>query len=318
MAIQSVKRWQWIAISLIVGGGVGYVQQLPSGNWVKSFGDTITQAEFEDGLLKERDGVRWFRNITVLPERIEVDGKSRPIHVVLGDYFDGKLEVRDGQQCAIWRPRCFIAEMHYEPWPPPAGFAKGGTVLAYLDSLKSKGVSYTYAWWRDPKWGMSFWIGGSFLVIGLIWPTIVNLLAFGSFFRPKEPKGTKLRNVVNRPPPPSRPEVTAQDLAALEGMGAALEAELQSQATAVAAPEAEPAAKEEAEMINWAQRAEQQTPRNYIDLSLALRSRADDAAQASHTDTGGITYYQLVQNYGVLPPNPLAEIPAKLGLVIQW
>jgi Flp pilus assembly protein CpaB len=75
---------------------------------------------------------------------------------------------------------------------------------------------------------------------------------------------------------------------------------------------------EEAEMINWAQRAEQQTPRNYIDLSLALRSRADDAAQASHTDTGGITYYQLVQNYGVLPPNPLAEIPAKLGLVIQW
>lgn len=75
---------------------------------------------------------------------------------------------------------------------------------------------------------------------------------------------------------------------------------------------------EEAEIINWAQRAEQQTPRNYIDLSLALRSRLDDAATASHTDTGGITYYQLVQNYGVLPPDPRAVIPAKLGLVIQW
>jgi Flp pilus assembly protein CpaB len=75
---------------------------------------------------------------------------------------------------------------------------------------------------------------------------------------------------------------------------------------------------EEAEVINWAQRAEVTTPRDYIDLSLALRSRADDDAKASHTDTGGITYYQLVQNYGVLPPNPLAEIPAKLGLVIQW
>ena len=75
---------------------------------------------------------------------------------------------------------------------------------------------------------------------------------------------------------------------------------------------------EEAEIINWAQRAEQTTPRNYIDLSLALRSRSDDAAKASHTDTGGITYYQLIQNYGVLPPDPRAAIPAKLGLVIQW
>lgn len=75
---------------------------------------------------------------------------------------------------------------------------------------------------------------------------------------------------------------------------------------------------EEAEVINWAQRTELQTPRNYIDLSLALRSRADDDAKASHTDTGGITYYQLIQNYGVLPPDPRAPIPSKLGLVIQW
>ena len=75
---------------------------------------------------------------------------------------------------------------------------------------------------------------------------------------------------------------------------------------------------EEAEVINWAQRAELQTPRNYIDLSLALRSRADDDTKASHTDTGGINYYQLIQNYGVLPPDPRAQIPSKLGLVIQW
>jgi Flp pilus assembly protein CpaB len=75
---------------------------------------------------------------------------------------------------------------------------------------------------------------------------------------------------------------------------------------------------EEAEIINWAQRDELTAARNYIDLSVALRSRLDDAAKASHTDTGGITYYQLVQNYGVLPPDPRAVIPAKLGLVIQW
>ena len=75
---------------------------------------------------------------------------------------------------------------------------------------------------------------------------------------------------------------------------------------------------EEAEVIRWAQRAEKQDPQNYIDLSFALRSRADDATKGSTADTGGITYYQLVQNYGVLPPDPRALIPSKLGLVIQW
>lgn len=75
---------------------------------------------------------------------------------------------------------------------------------------------------------------------------------------------------------------------------------------------------EEAEVIRWAQRAEKVDPQNYIDLSFALRSRADDDAKSSHTDTGGITYYQLVQNYGVLPPDPRAMIPSKLGVVIQW
>ena len=75
---------------------------------------------------------------------------------------------------------------------------------------------------------------------------------------------------------------------------------------------------EEAEVIRWAQRAEKVDPQNYIDLSFALRSRADDDAKSSHTDTAGVTYYQLVQNYGVLPPDPRAIIPAKLGVVIQW
>ena len=75
---------------------------------------------------------------------------------------------------------------------------------------------------------------------------------------------------------------------------------------------------EEAEVIRWAQRTEKQDPQNYIDLSFALRSRADDATKGSTADTGGITYYQLVQNYGVLPPDPRALIPSKLGLVIQW
>jgi hypothetical protein len=181
----------------------------------------------------------------VLPERIEVDGGYRRVHIVYGDYFNGRPELRDGQQRAIWRPRCYIAMLPYESWStPPAGFAEGGNVLGYLDSLRSKGVTYTYAWWRDPKWGMSFWIGGSFLVIGLIWPTIVNLLAFGSFFRPKEEKGIDLSTVINRPLAASaQPAVSAEDVAAVEQMSTKLESKLESAAEPQSPPKEEPSAR---------------------------------------------------------------------------
>ncbi len=73
---------------------------------------------------------------------------------------------------------------------------------------------------------------------------------------------------------------------------------------------------EEAEVIRWAQRAEQLTPQNYISLGLGLRSDKDN--DAPEITTPGITYKQLVTAYGVLPPDPRAIIPADLAKQISW
>jgi Flp pilus assembly protein CpaB len=73
---------------------------------------------------------------------------------------------------------------------------------------------------------------------------------------------------------------------------------------------------DEAEIIRWAQREEKLDPQNYITLGVALRSAKDN--DAPDAKTPGITFKQLVQLYGVLPPDPRAIIPADIAAQISW
>ena len=73
---------------------------------------------------------------------------------------------------------------------------------------------------------------------------------------------------------------------------------------------------DEAEVLRWAQRAEQTAAQTYIDLSLALRSSKDDALP--NVTTPGITFKMLVDKYGVLPVDPRAILPPDLTKGISW
>jgi hypothetical protein len=227
MAIRNIKRWQWLLASLVIGLALGYFQHLPTENWQKAFGDTITQQQFEEGLTREQSGLRWFRNVVIYPERVEVAGKTVPVTIVTGDYFNGKLESQNGQRVAIWRPRCYIAEGPFQPITPNPNIKASDTVLAYLKSLK--GVSHTYAWWRDSTSAIGLWTAGSFLVIGLIWPTVINLIVFGSIMRPKEERGIDLSKV-SAQTPQSESQAADTDLTAVAKMGEQLEAKLAAEA----------------------------------------------------------------------------------------
>jgi hypothetical protein len=84
-------------------------------------------------------------------------------------------------------------------------------VRDYLNGLKSQGVTYAYAWWADARYAAAVWAGGSFLLLGVVWPTLVNLLAFGTLRRPREEKGTSLWRVKtsHAEPPPQAPATPA-------------------------------------------------------------------------------------------------------------
>ncbi len=70
---------------------------------------------------------------------------------------------------------------------PSEAAAQGQTVVDYLERMsREKGVSYRYAWWNHPHWQRAIWTAGSFVLVGLVWPTVVNVLAFGTLRRPPE------------------------------------------------------------------------------------------------------------------------------------
>src|SRR6266850_1987146 len=125
MSIRNVKRWQWILISLIIGAGFGYIQHLPTADWRSAFGNTISQQEFEEGLVREQSGLKWFRNVVVYPESIEDGNKQVKLLIVGGEYFDGRLLEQNGKRVAVWNPRCFIAEGPYVPITPNAMKQRG-------------------------------------------------------------------------------------------------------------------------------------------------------------------------------------------------
>src|SRR5882724_11141819 len=127
---------------------------------------------------------------------------------------------------AVWNPRCFIAEGPYVPIVPNARSKDTGTVIDYLKTVK--GASFAYAWWRDPAWAIGLWTAGSFVAIGLIWPTLINLIAFGSFTRPKEEKGIDLSKVSSGSSQHAAPKTL--DLEAAAKMAAELEEKIRADA----------------------------------------------------------------------------------------
>jgi hypothetical protein len=121
------------------------------------------------------------------------------------------------------------------PYQPTARFfpelkpedTKNWTILDFLDYVKKQHPepNAQLAWkdltWKTPQLTIAMWGGGTFVVVGLIFPVIANLIAYGSPFAPKREKGIDLRKVKStaKAPMPVSKEMSQEDrdqLAALE------------------------------------------------------------------------------------------------------
>jgi hypothetical protein len=195
MQLDKLKRWQWALIGLflgaILGGMQGYVAQTMPDAGVD---ESLTQRAFEDDLLKENylHQHPFFTNLVIKPWNGQL--------LVLGTYF---REHRERQIGPDSKPKMvtkvYQRNFRYVPRTPykptrrfPGPHDPNLTVRGFLDHVQKTHpeakLAYSYAWWSVPKVQVAIWSAGGLVVGGLIWPTIVNLLTFGSVFRPKEPK----------------------------------------------------------------------------------------------------------------------------------
>lgn len=246
MRIENIRQWQWIVLSLVLGACIGAIRQWMLADLESRFGDPInTQAHFEDALTRIVAGRPCFDNVHVyaasVPDR---KGSAKAAHIVSGDYFNGRFQQSAGVLKAEWHPAFFIADIPYRPktnldalhrpdLTGPFRAIANPTVVDFLDLLaRAKGTHYTRASLMDI--GIFGWMACSFVVVGVIWPIVINLMVFGSLRRPAEEKGIDLSKVKPAPAPAAAPPVE-EDLAMLNQFEAALETE-QAEETAIPAP----------------------------------------------------------------------------------
>jgi hypothetical protein len=239
MLIERVKRWQWLLLGVAVGTLLWWSWRPDPGS-LAGYGECMNDSRaFEAALVGAARGAPRFSNVRVHRQSVDDGaGSAAEVYVVSGDYCDGNADPLDGT--LHWRPRYFLAPAPYRPhWNLyDFGDAKGEaakaleqyqriespTVVDFLRLLRTAGVlSYTHAWWRT--YPAATWVGGSVVLIGVVWPTVINLLVFGRLTRPREEKGIDLSKVKN-PPTPAPAGPSADDLEQLHELEAELEARL--------------------------------------------------------------------------------------------
>jgi hypothetical protein len=195
VVIAKVRRWQWALIGLAVGYAYGEVRRLAGPVDLAGLGPSFNdQRTFERALAARTDGLPHFTALTVYPATADR-------HVVAGRFYNATpRKVEKGNETLWvtgWEDRCFVAPVPYRPLAGDgAGRELPGGVREYLKTIP--GVTWRYAWWADERWARVAYPAAGLAAVGGVWPTVVNLLAFGRLGRPREETVPKLPAAATR------------------------------------------------------------------------------------------------------------------------
>jgi len=144
--------------------------------------------------------------------------------------------LRAGQRCLMppkWTPT--VLEYFQQLG---AGMQKAGGVAADWLTPQVK-----YAWWAEPKTVWTMWMGGSVLVLGVIWPLALQLLIKGGFAPPPREKlmdMTRYGKGTTEKAPAAMPvaamTITPEEQERLDALEAKIMADLKEQAAKTPAP----------------------------------------------------------------------------------
>lgn len=170
MHIEDLKRWHWIVISLVVGAVLSWVYSSSLAEGGAANSRTIGPSDF---LSRAKTTTRdqnnqvmpYFRNVRVYPP---LEAKQ----VVTLEELQVTVDRATKKRSYEYQPRQFIAEIPFaftnrQPEKPN---------WTILDELNKRKIDHSYAAWASKPMVFGIGMGGSFVLIGLIWPTIQNRL----------------------------------------------------------------------------------------------------------------------------------------------
>jgi len=218
MHIEDLKRWHWLLISVVIGLALSMVYSSTAAEGGGGERRTIGPQEFLGRFgqtTKDKSGADLpiFRNVKVYPP---VEAKQVVTMDELIIAFDRTTRARSGE----YQQRQFVAEIPFvvnrRAAPKDANF----TIIDELNQRKSRNakLTFTYVAWASKPWVYAICTGGSVLLIGLIWPTLLATLQGAGFAAPKrakDPHAFDLSQVRSYKPEPARVQAsgpTAQDM----------------------------------------------------------------------------------------------------------
>lgn len=183
MQIENIGRWVWMLVGTLLGVLIGY-------QW-SSVSDNIdgvvraSQVRFEQELtLKDKDGGPLIKGIVVHPAIFSPTDDSY-VNVVT---YQRLAQDKEGKKW--WIEKCFIAKIPFEPMNGAVAATPDLTIDKYLTEIagQASGLKYNFGWWMMPKYAMMLGAFGGFVLIGGLWPSLINIMVGAGLGGKREPK----------------------------------------------------------------------------------------------------------------------------------
>ena len=265
MRIEDLKRWHWCIVGLIVGAAFAFIRlaSLPrEDRGLERVAPHVFEADLlSAGNLKMRGdpvtrrAVYAIENIRIhpavempLPGERSVNSEYLSYEVVLVRHENPKL--------ADHMPRQMIIALNGPKDKSLAGDLKGLSLHDYLEKVNgailnvdkkryptATPFTYKVAWIETPRAAYSIYTAGGLIVIGLLWPSLLNFLIVAGYGRPRTEAELADRKPSKVAAPQTKPGVTQDQLDQLDQLEAELEARLREGASeTAAAPKVAPVA----------------------------------------------------------------------------
>jgi hypothetical protein len=182
MGIENVKTWQWMLIGAVVGMTMAYI-------WSSNRADLLDvsaggdQASFERDIQFQdpRSGKPLVSDVIVYPPIPSFQGS-----VNLVTY---KRLAQDPQGRLWWLDRHMIARIPFKPSDPRLVSGETNlTIEKFLTTMSAQHafIHFHYAWWLEPAKSLVAGAIAGVVVIGILWPSLLSLLAIGGLVPQRE------------------------------------------------------------------------------------------------------------------------------------
>jgi hypothetical protein len=218
MDIAYLPRWVWIIAGILLGAFGGY-------QW-SSVSDTMdgvaraSQVRFEQDLtMKDQNGNPLIKGIVIHPPEYSPADRG---NVNIVSY---KRLAQDRAGKHWWIDKCFVAKIPFEPMNGAVASTPNMTVETYLLEMakQNSGIKFNVGWWMQPKNATLLGSIGGLVLIGGLWPSLINIM-IGAGFGPKRERKPSLWSIKNRKAKEkAKPVVTAEQMQQVADITAAYE-----------------------------------------------------------------------------------------------